>query len=112
MRLFAPQLSSSPISCKTTRDITTTNARGEISETRTEAFIDGIWYTISRNRMTYNAEGKRTSLENLAGQVTTTAWDGWPVTYNGENRPVLWECVSPNSSLGGLAGAIIRESCE
>ena len=46
--------------------------------------------------MTYNAEGKRTSLENLAGQVTTTAWDGWSVTYNGENRPVLWECVSPN----------------
>ena len=25
--------------------------------------------------MTYNLEGKRTSLENLAGQVTTTAWD-------------------------------------
>ncbi len=25
--------------------------------------------------MTYNAEGKRTSLENLAGQVTTTAWN-------------------------------------
>ena len=22
----------------------------------------------------------------------------WSVTYNGENRPVLWECVSPNSS--------------
>ena len=69
----------------------------EISETRTEAYIDGIWYTISRNRMTYNAEGKRTSLENLAGQVTTTAWDGWSVTYNGENRPVLWENVSSNS---------------
>ena len=48
--------------------------------------------------MTYNAEGKRTSLQNLAGQVTTTAWDGRSVTYNGENRPVLWECVSPNSS--------------
>ena len=47
----------------------------EISETRTEAFIDGIWYTISRNRMTYNSEGKRTSLENLAGQITTTTWD-------------------------------------
>ena len=47
--------------------------------------------------MTYNAEGKRTSLENLAGQVTTTAWDGWFVTYNGENRPVLWQCVSTNS---------------
>ena len=38
--------------------------------------------------MTYNEQGKRTSLENLAGQVTTTAWDGWFVTYNGENRPV------------------------
>ncbi len=25
--------------------------------------------------MTYNLEGKRTSLENLAGQVATTAWD-------------------------------------
>ena len=48
--------------------------------------------------MTYNAEGKRTSLENLAGQVTTTAWNGWSVTYNGENRPVLWENVSTNSS--------------
>jgi hypothetical protein len=25
--------------------------------------------------MIYNEQGKRTSLENLAGQVTTTAWD-------------------------------------
>ncbi len=67
--------SPAPVSGKTTRDITITNARGEATETRTEAYIDGIWYTIARNRMTYNAEGKRTSLENLAGQVTTTAWD-------------------------------------
>ena len=67
--------SSAPVSGKTTRDITLTNARGETAETRTEAYIDGIWYTIARNRMTYNAEGKRTSVENLAGQVTTTAWD-------------------------------------
>ena len=67
--------SPDPVSGKTTRDITVTNARGEEIETCTEAFIDGIWYTIARNRMTYNAEGKRTSLENLAGQVTTTAWD-------------------------------------
>ena len=44
--------SPAPVSGKTTRDITLTNARGEISETRTEAFIDGIWYTIARNRMT------------------------------------------------------------
>ena len=67
--------SPAPVSGKTTRDITATNARGETLEQKTEAFIDGIWYTIARNQMTYNFEGKRTSLENLAGQVTTTAWD-------------------------------------
>jgi RHS repeat-associated protein len=67
--------SPAPVSGKTTRDITITNARGEEIETRTEAYIDGIWYTIARNRMTYNFEGKRISSENLAGQVTTTAWD-------------------------------------
>ncbi len=67
--------SPSPVSGKTTRDITLTNARGEILEEKTEAYIDGIWYNIARNRMNYNAEGKRTSLENLAGQVMTTAWD-------------------------------------
>ena len=67
--------SPAPASGKTTRDITETNARGETTETRTEAFIDGIWYTIARNRMTYNAEGKRIKSENRAGQVTTTAWD-------------------------------------
>ena len=67
--------SPAPVSGKTTRDVTITNARGEEIEARTEAYIDGMWYTISRNRMTYNAEGKRTSLENIAGQVTTTAWD-------------------------------------
>ena len=64
-----------PVSGKTMRDITITNARGEEIETRTEAYIDGIWYTIARNRMTYNFEGKRIASENLAGQVTTTAWD-------------------------------------
>ncbi len=67
--------SSAPVSGKSTRDITLTNARGENIEQKTEAFIDGIWYTIARNRMTYNEQGKRTSVENLAGQVTTTAWD-------------------------------------
>ena len=48
---------------------------GDYAPTVTEAYIDGLWYAISRNRMTYNAEGKRTSLENLAGQVTTATWD-------------------------------------
>ena len=64
-----------PVPGKTTRDITTTNRRGEVIEEKTEAFIDGIWYTIARNQMTYNFEGKRITSENLAGQVTTTAWD-------------------------------------
>ena len=67
--------SPAPVSGKTTRDITATNRRGEILEQKTEAFIDGIWYTIARNQMTYNSEGKRITSENLAGQVTTTAWD-------------------------------------
>ena len=67
--------SPAPVSGKTTRDITTTNRRGEILEQKTEAFIDGSWYTIARDRMTYNTTGKRIRTENLAGQVTTTAWD-------------------------------------
>ena len=69
------ELSPSPVSGKTTRDVTLTNARGEVVETRAEAYIEGIWYNIARNRMTYNYEGRRTASENLAGQVTTTAWD-------------------------------------
>ena len=67
--------SPAPVSGKTTRDVTVTNARGEEIEARTEAYIDGMWYAISRNRMTYNLQGKRIRSENLAGQVTTTAWD-------------------------------------
>ena len=63
------------ISGKTTRDITLTNARGEVIETRTEVFIEDVWHTIARERHTYNAEGKRIKSENLAGQITITAWD-------------------------------------
>ncbi len=72
---YLHEQSPSPISGKTTRDITLTNARSQILEEKTEAFIDGIWYTIARNRMTYNEQGKRITSENLAGQITTTAWD-------------------------------------
>ncbi len=67
--------SPSPVSGKTIRDITLTNASGEVLEKKTEAYIDGIWHAVARNRMTYNLQGRRTSIENLAGQVTTTAWD-------------------------------------
>ena len=67
--------SPAPVNGKTTRDITLINVRGEIIETRTEVFIENVWHIIARERLTYNAEGKRISRENLAGQVTTTAWD-------------------------------------
>ena len=66
--------SPSPVSGKTTRDVALTNARGETVEERT-AFIEGAWHVIARERSTYNAEGKVVQRENLAGQVTTTAWD-------------------------------------
>ena len=46
--------------------------------------------------MAYNSHGKRIRSENLAGQVTTTAWYDWFVTYNGENRPILWSNGSTN----------------
>ena len=67
--------SPEPVSGKTTRDIRTTNRRGETVERKTEAFIDGSWYTIARDRMTYNTTGKRIRTENLAGQATVTDWD-------------------------------------
>ena len=67
--------SPAPVSGKTTRDITITNSRGEILEEKTEAYIGEVWYTIARETMTYNPQGKRITSENLAGQVTTTAWD-------------------------------------
>ena len=67
--------SPAPVSCKTTRDITATNRRGETVEQKTEAFIDGSWYTIARDRMTYNTTGKRIQTENLAGQAMVTDWD-------------------------------------
>ena len=67
--------SPAPVNGKTTRDVTLTNARGEVAETRTEAYIDGAWHIIARERRAYNAEGKVVRRENLAGQVTTTEWD-------------------------------------
>ena len=67
--------SPAPVFGKTTRDITLTNARGEVAETRTEAYINGAWHIIARERRTYNLEGKVVRRENLAGQVTTTEWD-------------------------------------
>ena len=67
--------SPAPVSGKTTRDVTLTNARGEVAETRTEAYIDGAWHVIAQERRTYNLEGRVVRRENLAGQVTTTAWD-------------------------------------
>ena len=67
--------SPSPVSGKTTRDVALTNARGETVEERTEAFIEGAWHVIARERRAYNDEGKVVQRENLAGQITTTTWD-------------------------------------
>lgn len=43
--------------------------------------------------MTYNAEGKRITSENLAGQVTTTAWDCC-LAYSYNNRSELTNAVA------------------
>jgi len=48
---------------------------------------------IPYNRMTYNEQGKRTSLENLAGQVTATAWDGC-FAYANNTRSELTNAVA------------------
>ena len=39
---------------------------------------------------TYDADGNQTLVKTATGV--------WQVTYNGENRPVCWELVSPNSN--------------
>ena len=64
-----------PVSGKTTRDVTVKNAQGYLTESRTEAFIEGVWHVIANERYTRNAEGKAIRKENLARQVTTTDWD-------------------------------------
>ncbi len=69
------ELSPSPVGGKTTRDITITNGRGETVEKRTEAYVEGAWRTIARDRLSYNPEGKLVRKENLAGQVSTAEWD-------------------------------------
>ena len=40
-------------------EIVNPDARGEILEERTEAFVDDAWHVIARERYTHNAEGKR-----------------------------------------------------
>ena len=85
--------------------------RGEIIEEKTEAYIGEVLYTISRNRMTYNQEGKRASLENIAGQVTTTAWDcchkvseTYPVRYTYDifgNKTTMTTYRNETSRTGG-----------
>ena len=64
-----------PVSGKTTRDISVINARGETLEYRTEAYIGGNWYTISKTMQQHNLQGKVIRSTDLAGRVTTTAWD-------------------------------------
>ncbi len=49
--------------------------RREIQVQKTDAFICGMWYTVSREIMTYDSTGRRIRTENLAGETTAEAWD-------------------------------------
>ena len=64
-----------PVSGKTTRDVSVMNRRGETLEYRTEAFVAGTWYTVAKTMQEFNAQGKVVRSTDLAGRVTTTAWD-------------------------------------
>ncbi len=59
--------------------------------------------------MTYNEQGKRTSLENRAGQVTTTAWDCSACTPVGEVIPAAKNAKSakPASAFDDIGNRLI-----
>ena len=82
-----------PVSGKTTRDISVTNARGEMLEYRTEAYIGGNWYTISKTMRQHNLQGKVIRSTDLAGRVTTTAWDCCHKIYESkpDGRITTWD---------------------
>ena len=67
--------------------------RGEIPEQKTDAYISGVWYTIARNQMKYNSTGKQRTFENLAGQLTSTAWDCC-FAYANNNRGELTNAIA------------------
>ena len=51
---------------------------------------DQVYVSASPETFAYDDDGNQT--------LVTTATGRWRVTYNGENRPVRWELVSPNSN--------------
>ena len=73
------------------------------SKQKTEAFIDGIWYTIARNRMSYNEQGKRTSLENLAGVLKSST--RYTRLKQNMKRIVVF-CPPEGVACGAFAGAL------
>lgn len=69
------ELASSSADGRVKRDVTHTNARGEVVESRTEVLVGDSWHAVARTHRTYNPEGKCIWSVDLAGQVTTTEWD-------------------------------------
>ncbi len=68
-------------------------------ETSSERGTNSVYTANSLNQYTavdeftpqFDDDGNQTLIKTSTGV--------WQVQYNGENRPVLWECVSPNSSI-------------
>ena len=65
-------------------------ANGEEAEDLVSATTNQVYLAHSPETFAYDADGNQT--------LITTKTGLWRVTYNGENRPVRWECVSPDSN--------------
>ena len=67
-----------------------TAANGEEAEDLVSAETNQVYLAQSPETFAYDDDGNQT--------LITTKTGLWRVTYNGENRPILWELVSPNSN--------------
>ena len=66
-----------------------TAANGEEAEDLVSAATNQVYLAQSPETFAYDDDGNQT--------LVTTKTGLWRVTYNGENRPILWENVSTNS---------------
>ena len=67
-----------------------TAANGDESEDLVSATTNQVYIAQSPETFAYDDDGNQT--------LITTKTGLWRVTYNGENRPILWECVTPDSN--------------
>ena len=85
--------------------------RGEILEQKTDAYIDGIWYTIAREAMTYNSQGKRITSENLAGQrFGVTGWRRMLLGQRMSSACVALNCMTEIPGLGTLRQKVLNRN--